>query len=127
VPLQRLAVVPDRTGRLDVFATGTSGEDQSVWQIQQTSPTSGWSAWTSAWWAWSPLGALALKHAPSGPSNAYWAVTTVGDLIHWNGSQWSTVTLPPPLEAAWVSVGSDGTVWVLASNGVLYQYVNAAF
>lgn len=123
--LQQLVVVQDGTGRLDVFGCA----NKAMWQIQQTAPSSTWGGWLSTWRIWRPLdGAPALQHAPSGSGGSCWAVAkSEGALASWNGSQWSTATLPQSQQAAWVSVGADDTVWVLATTGALFQYTDQTF
>lgn len=124
VQIQRLTLLRDRSGRLAALGLDSTG---ALWQIQQTAPNADWGPWLSTWSAWSPVNAPALKHAPTGTGSACWAVGGNGALVNWNGTQWSTVTLPQSQPAAWISVGSDGSVWALDTSGVLYQYANGSF
>jgi hypothetical protein len=126
--VQTLAAIQDRDGRLNLFAGGISGQTPSVWQIHQADSNTGWAAWGYQWWLWSQPAFPALAHPPSGQGTAWWAVAASGGaLATWNGSQGQTVALPGSVAAAWVSAGSDGTVWAFGSDGALYQYADGNF
>lgn len=124
VQIRRVTILRDQSGRQIVLGVTSQGV---MWQIQQTSPNADWGPWTSPWWAWAAVNAPALTHAPAGAGNSCWAVGSAGSLVNWNGTQWNTVTLPQSKPAAWVSVGSDGSVWALDTGGLLYEYSNGRF
>jgi len=124
VQIQCITILRDQSGRQIVLGTTSQG---AMWQIQQTSPNAGWGPWTSSWWAWAAVNAPALTHAPAGAGNGCWAIGAAGSLMNWNGTQWKTLALPQSRSAAWVSVGSDGSVWVLDTGGLLYEYGNGSF
>lgn len=122
--LKCITILRDQSGRQIVLGVTAQG---AMWQSQQTSPNAGWGPWTSPWWAWAAVNAPALTHAPTGGGDSCWAVAATGSLVSWNGTQWNTVALPQSKPAAWVSAGSDGSVWALDAGGLLYEYTNGNF
>lgn len=120
-----LAVGPDRSGRLLVFATGADG---SSWQVVQAPVGGGaWSGWLAGWWGWSPLSAPALLHPPAGTAAAYWGVTTDLGLGRGDGTTWTPVAPPAGEQPALVAVGSDGVAWLLTQSLRVFGLVDEVF
>jgi hypothetical protein len=122
--LKCITILRDLSGRQIVLGVTPQGV---MWQCQQTGPNAGWGSWTSPWWTWTAVNAPALTHAPAGAGSNCWAVGATGSLVYWNGTLWDTVALPQSKPAAWVSVGSDGSVWALDTGGILYKSANGNF
>jgi hypothetical protein len=125
-PPQTMAVVCDISGKLELFATCANQTGSLI--VQSPSGTGGWTSWTSNWWTWCPIGAApSLAAAPTGSSNAYWAVGKDGNVYSCDGKNWSALSLPDSDSAEFASVDQDGSLWVFSARGTLYHHSNGSF
>lgn len=110
--LSTLAVTLNGAGALELIALGGA----TSWHTAFDTIANGWMPWLGQWWSWYPLaGSAALTAMPSGRAGDFWAIAG-NALTRWNGTAWSTVSLPNGLQPACLAVDGDGVVWIVASD-----------
>jgi hypothetical protein len=128
-----LAVICNQLGSLNLIGLA---QGHTLWLNAQVNLAgANWGGWQSDWWSWYPLANqcwtraewVPLTIAPGGTSSNFWTIIHNGALINWNGSKWSTQTLPGGRGAKTFAVDTDGTVWTVAADGTFFRLANGAF
>jgi hypothetical protein len=74
----------------------------------------------SVGWAEQPGGAIDVAAGQGGTPT--WVVGSNNKLYSWNGTGW-TVLSGGPTTSERVSIGEDGTVWIVDSSGNIWNYM----
>lgn len=106
------------------------GTDGTVWALDMAR-----NLYVKNGLSWSQLSASTFpQQPPSGSADNCWTIDYAGELLVSNGSEWDVVRLPDnAAKATFVSVGTDGSVWVVVTGGsggsanTCYQYLSGAW
>lgn len=90
----------------------TSGPDGTIWSVSPQPTTRGYALakWSASDQKWQPIGGdVAAVQISAAPDGSLWACTDAYAVFHYTDGKWSNVIGL----AREVSVGPDGTVWIL--------------
>jgi hypothetical protein len=98
-----------------------AGSDGTVWAIDTTGNIYSYNGtgWQTV------FGNLAQLSVNSG--NNVWGVNYTNGIYQWNGSAWTAIASPAGATAKQVSVGPDGTTYLLDTNGNIYTRSGSAW
>jgi hypothetical protein len=103
----------------------TVGTDGTPWSLGATNGVFEWNAGSSSWLGIIPETATkpTLWTLSGGWAASAYAIVPSGNILYWTGSIWTDAHFPfAGNPAVQVSVGTNGTVWAVASDGAVWTY-----